>query len=189
MDTRSRTKRNVETGTSDIESDAEGKYEDPAVVMTNTPKVDPSPKSSDREGEAPRMPARDIPDQTSRRFDSLESRLGRIENLMRQLVDRQDTRRSQETLRGSKEPRPSPSHETLVSYGPGDSGAQTVVLNQINPEQYYGDQAGARSWLRQYQAVIRVNEYGDGQKLMRAIAYLRRPAQSWYSVTLASVVP
>lgn len=92
---------------------------------------------------------------------------------------------SQDTPSEHRQPRFSSTRvdEQPNMYWPPNQDRQPIVLNQIEPEPYSGDKRKARSWLRQYEAIMKVNGYGDQQKLTRAIAYMKGPASHWYNVT------
>lgn len=61
--------------------------------------------------------------------------------------------------------------------------ASPIVINQINPSSYSGDETTARSWINEYQSFMNINGYSDEQKIIRARAYLKGRGADWYDVT------
>ena len=59
-----------------------------------------------------------------------------------------------------------------------------IPINQLNPPNFSGDRAQARSWLRQYEDIMNVNGYNDEHKLKRARAYLSGEASQWYNTRM-----
>jgi len=154
------------------------------------PEPERTTRNADTTRGEPNLPTRDIPDRSGERINRREERLGGIESLLRQLVvTRQDpsSQSSDPEVLNQRETHPrnsTPMPNLLAQYGPGDSQPQPVVINQISPEPYYGERSKARTWLRQYESVMRINGYNDDQKLLRATAYMKGVAESWHNVVL-----
>lgn len=73
--------------------------------------------------------------------------------------------------------------QTLNQYSPVMTQSTPLVINQVNPPIFNGDEGTARSWLNEYQTLMTINGYNDKQLILRCRAYLKGRAADWYDVT------